>query len=768
MALAASTPLDDLVATLANRAAAADAGRLDDVGRLVHVERVPGRDAGYGELARPLPPAVTERLGVDRLWSHQVEAIDHLRDGRSVVVATGTGSGKSLVYQAAIAESSARPVRPGSALCLFPTKALARDQLRSMAEQDFGGVVAGAYDGDTDRELRTWVRRNANVVLTNPEMLHSGLLPHHPRWTRFLSRLDYVVIDELHVFRGVFGSHVAHLLRRLRRLCRHYGSDPTFCFTSATLGTPEVLASELAGLPVEAVTQDGSPCGERLIALWNPPLVDAESGQRSSTHAEAAGLLAGLVADGNRTITFCRSRRGTELVAADASRRLPKVADRIRPYRGGYLSAERREIEEALAMGEVDGVVTTTALELGVDLDGLDAVVVNGFPGTIASFWQQVGRAGRDGRTSLGVLVGGSDQLDQWLMANPTELFRRSPEPAVVNPANRFVSRPHLRCAAFELPLTHADREFWPGLIDETICELVRSDDLAVRRRSSGPIAVWTGNGWPAHGIGLRSSGGGTVSIVDTSGSAIGTVEWARAAEMVHEGAVYLHRGTSWQVTELDLEHRRAVVERHDGSDYTVVRSTTDLALVATEVTATLGGAHLELGEVEVTRQVTGYQRKKVGSGDVLESVRLDLPPSTLTTRAFWYAIDQSVLDAAGLDPTRVPGALHAAEHAAIGMLPLFTICDRWDVGGVSTAHLPETGTATIVIYDAYPGGAGVAELGYSAGTGLLLATLRSIEACRCADGCPSCVQSPKCGNGNEPLDKAGAASLIRNLVGVA
>jgi DEAD/DEAH box helicase domain-containing protein len=743
------------------------------VSPLVHVHRLPARQARMGQLARPLPPEVAERLGVETLWSHQARAIDLARAGRSVVVATGTASGKSLCFQVPIAEAAAAPIRRGSALMVFPTKALAHDQLRSLTERGFPGVVAGAYDGDAGTEERAWIRKQASVVLTNPEMLHSGILPHHDRWAKFLGRLRYVVIDELHAFRGIFGSHVAHVLRRLRRLARRYGADPTFVCCSATIGQPEILASALCGMPVEPVIEDGSPQGERLVAIWNPPRLDEVTGVRASSNGETAGLVAELVGSGRRTIAFCRSRRATEVVASDVRRRLPRgVRRRVKPYRGGYLAEERREIEEELFGGRLDGVVATSALELGIDVGGLDAVVLNGFPGTIASFWQQAGRAGRSGQPSAAVLVAGADQLDQWLASHPEQLVMRPPEPAVINPTNPFVSDAHLRCAAHEMPLTHEDERYWPGLLDEVVLRLAVDDQIVVheRPRGRGPQALYTGGGWPAHGVGLRVGAGGELRIRTEDGTPVGTVELGRACEQVHPGASYLHAGQNWRVTELDLDGRQAVVEPDDGTTYTVARVDVDIRVVSRDATRPFGpegaGVEVGLGAVEVHQQVTGYQRKDSLSGKSLGMEELDLPPSTLRTRAFWYVVPEAVLTDAGIDRSAVPGALHAAEHAAIGMLPLFTICDRWDVGGVSTPHQRDLGAPAIVVYDGYEGGAGVAELGFEAGTRHLSATLGVIEACPCASGCPSCVQSPKCGNGNEPLDKAAAAALLRALLG--
>jgi len=753
-----TTGLDRFLETLAG----------DD--RLVHLERLAPRPARFGELRRPLAPEVWDALGVERLWSHQAEAIDLVRDGQSVAVATGTASGKSLCYRAPIAEGVTQGVRTATALLLFPTKALAQDQLRALAEMRVPKLAPATYDGDASPEARTWARTHANVVLTNPEMLHVGMLPHHARWATFFMRLRYVVIDELHMLRGIFGSHVAHLLRRLRRICAHYGSDPTFVFTSATIGTPAKLASDLCGKPVVEVTDDGSPRGERLFVLWNPAGAVEATGRSASANRETARMVASLVQLGHRTIAFCRSRKGTELVAADAKRQLPdELRPKVRPYRGGYLSRERREIELELFDGDLQGVVATNALELGIDIGGLDACVLNGFPGTIASMWQQAGRAGREAQPSIATLVAGDDQLDQWLMAHPSEVFTRPPEPAVINPANRFVLLPHLACAAYELPLRHSDERWWPDLLDDGVRELVVGDRLRLRPGLDSPqnaVAVWAARGWPARGVGLRSGADDEVRIALDDGTIVGTVEHSRAFRLVHPGAVYLHQGQSFRVRELDLDDEVAYVEPFDGSEYTQPRADTEISLLGTDDERVVGRSTLGLGGVRVRSRVTGYKRYDAFTGELLGVEELFLPHTELETRAFWYVVGLDVLRDAQVSPVAVPGTLHAVEHAAIGILPLFTICDRWDVGGVSTPMLDETGQPTIVIYDGYPGGAGVAELGFEAAGEHLAATLDVVASCRCTDGCPSCVQSPKCGNGNDPLDKAGAISLLRTLLG--
>jgi DEAD/DEAH box helicase domain-containing protein len=613
------------------------------------------------------------------------------------------------------------------------------------------------------------------VVLTNPEMLHSGLLPHHDRWAAFLSRLSYVVVDELHMFRGIFGSHVAHVLRRLRRLARHYGADPVFACCSATIGDPGRLAEELCGVPIDTVLDDGSPRAEKLVAIWNPQHAGAGAHHRHpSSHDATAAVMSELVRSGQRTIAFCRSRRATELVAADVRRRLPLgTRERVKPYRGGYLAEQRREVEEELFSGRLEGVVATSALELGIDVSNLDAVVLDGFPGTVASFWQQAGRAGRDGRASSAVLVAGDDQLDQWFASHPAELLTRAPEPAVVNLGNPTVADVHLRCAAHELPLTHEDERFWPGLLDDSVRRLALDDQVVVRNRSRGrgPQALYAARGWPAHGVSLRATGD-EIRIRTVDDEPVGTVNRERACEQVHPGAVYLHCGRTWRVVNLDLDERQAVVEPDDGATYTVARTAVSVRVLGCDRRRTVGsrltgpGLEVGIGWVEVHSQVTGYQRKQVGSGVVVGTEKLDLPVSTLRTRAFWYVVGDELIARAEVAPAAVPGALHAAEHAAIGVLPLFAICDRWDVGGVSTAHQADLGTAAIVIYDGYDGGAGVAELGFDAADRHVATTHDVISACSCPRGCPSCVQSPKCGNGNDPLDKAAAAALLATALG--
>jgi DEAD/DEAH box helicase domain-containing protein len=744
--------------------------------QLVHVEHVPARIARTVGLPEDLPEVLRSRLearGITALWSHQAEAIALARDGTHVVVSTGTASGKSLCYFLPVFERLllGRPGGPGrrkgkaTALYMAPTKALTQDQLRTARSFALTGVRAATYDGDTLPEDRPSVRRSANLVMTNPDMLHQAILPNHERWSSFLGGLSFVVIDEAHTLRGVFGAHVAVILRRLRRLARRYGADPTFILASATLGNPGELAARLTGLPVEEVTRDGSPRGPLSFALWEPPLLDEASGLRRSTNIEAANWLAGGVESGARTLCFTRSRKGAELVATYARRKVAEVdralSKRVRAYRAGYLASERRELERGLVSGELLGVAATNALELGMDIGGLDTVILNGFPGTVASMWQQAGRAGRRGGASLAVLIGADDPMDAYLLHHPDDLFRRSPEGALVDPENPYVLGPHLACAAFEAPLTEEDMELFGPTARDAVAEL--EADGTLRRRKDGLRPV-TGRS-PAGRIGLRNVGGPPVQIVEAeTGAMIGSVDFARAPANVHPGAIYLHQGETYKVLDLDLEEALALVEPFNGAEYTQVRDDIDIEILDTMATVELPRGALALGRVAVTTQIIGYDRRKIGSGELLGFVELVMPPQRLLTVAYWYTVNNDLLEAARITPREIPGAVHAAEHAQIGLLPLFAMCDRWDIGGLSTAFHPDTGMTTIFVYDGHPGGAGITERGFLVAPDHQRATLATIAACPCETGCPSCVQSPKCGNGNNPLDKAAAARLLTEI----
>lgn len=732
---------------------------------LVHVRELPAV-APRLEPFPDLPEVLADRLGmlgIEGLYPHQRRALDLVRDGRNVVVSTGTASGKTLVYNLAFAaEALADPKR--TALYLFPAKALARDQLRQVRDLRLPQLKAAVYDGDTPRAERPLIRRNANLVMSNPDMLHASVLPDHARWADFFLRLSLVVVDEAHVARGVFGSHIAMVLRRLRRLVAHYGGSPRFVLASATIGNPEEHAERLVGLPFDAVTEDTSPHGEKLFALWNPPVLDEESGGRRSALSEASMLVSRLAEVGVRSIGFTRSRRAAELLAEFVRRELPGgLRERIKSYRAGYLPEDRRRLERALAAGELLAVASTSALELGIDIGSLDAAVLVGYPGTRASMWQQAGRAGRRDSGSLAVLVAQDDPLDQYLVTHPADLFDKPPEAAVIDPSNPFILEPHLACAAREHPLTDEELAiFGPG--GEAAAARLEERGELVRRRGA---LHHRGRESPHRAIDIRSASGGRFSIViEETGELLGTVDEARAYWQVHPGAVYLHQGEQFVVTELDLVTMVALVERSDPDYYTQSRDTTDIEVVEALEEARTGDVPTFYGTVRVTDQVVGYVRKLVATGEVVDTVPLALPPLTLETKAVWWAIPQSVIDRAAIKAADLPGAAHAAEHAAIGLLPLVATCDRWDVGGVSTAYHPDTGSCAVFVYDGYPGGAGITERGFRSAARLLEATLETVRRCPCSHGCPSCVQSPKCGNGNEPLDKAAAVALLAAILG--
>jgi DEAD/DEAH box helicase domain-containing protein len=736
---------------------------------LAHVRELPARPNAPQPFPDDLPELLCERLamlGIEGLYRHQRLALDAVRAGRNVIMATGTASGKTLVYNLAFAaEVLSDPKR--TALYLFPTKALARDQLRQVRALKLPQLKASVYDGDTPRPERPLIRRNANLVMSNPDMLHASLLPDHARWADFFLRLSLVVVDEAHVARGVFGSHVAMVLRRLRRLVAHYGGDPRFVLASATVGNPGELAERLVGLPFEAVTEDASPAGEKLFALWNPPVLDEDSGARRSALTDASMLMARLAEEGVKSIGFTRSRRAAELLAEFARRDVPGgLKGKIKSYRAGYLASERRELERQLAHDELMAVASTSALELGIDIGSLDAAILVGYPGTRASMWQQAGRAGRREGGSLAILVAQDDPLDQYLVTHPSDLFDKPAEAAVIDPSNPFILEPHLACAAREYPLAHEELAFFGPDAGAAVERLEAAGQL-VRRRG---LIHHRGRGSPHRMVDIRSASGHLFSIViEETGELLGTVDESRAYYHVHPGAVYLHQGEQFEVTELELATRVALVTRSDPDFYTQSRDTTDIDVVeAIEEAVTGGEVPTFYGSVRVTNQVVGFVRKLVATGETIDTVPLALPPQTLETRAVWWAIPQPVIERAAIEPADLPGAAHAAEHAAIGLLPLVATCDRWDVGGVSTAFHPDTGSCAIFIYDGYPGGAGIAERGFRSAARLLEATLETVRQCPCSHGCPSCVQSPKCGNGNEPLDKAAAVALLAAMLGRA
>jgi DEAD/DEAH box helicase domain-containing protein len=795
--------------------------------QVVHVERLPARRARYGKLDRPLPPALESALrgiGAGRLYTHQAQAINAVRAGQHVILSTGTASGKTLAYNVPVLEALVEDWR-SRALYLFPTKALAHDQLRVLGELARGELQSkkfATYDGDTARSARARLRREASILLTNPDMLHLGILPNHTLWADFFANLRFVVLDEAHVYRGVFGSHVGCVLRRLWRVCARYGAAPQVVACSATIANPGEHLQRLAGVEPVVVDADGAPTSARDFVLWNPPFVDRARTARRSANIEAARLFARLVQAGIRTIAFTRARRVAELILLYARRILedeaPSLASRVRAYRAGYRPEQRREIERGLRPGGgLLGVTATSALELGIDIGDLDASVLVGYPGTIASLWQQAGRAGRGTRRALTALIALDDPLDQYFMRHPRDLFGRPHEHALVDPANPYVLEQHLPCAAHEIPLSRgaeggrdgipapalparAPRRAMPGRARPGRRRvpspaprpahprppqppgLVRGDDETLFGAGFVPAMIaleetgeleYRADRWyarpgayPAEKVSLRALAGSRVALLDASQNyrMLEEIEGTSAFYRVHPGAIYLHQGESFRVRELDLDTGHAIVEPVQVNYYTQPREINDVRVVQA-VAHKEDGAAASLGAVRVTQQVIGYRRVQQFREEVLGIEDLALPAQTFDTVALWWEVPPDILARVKRRRLDVAGGLHAVEHAAIGLLPLFAMCDRWDIGGLSTPHHPDTGTALVFIYDAFPGGVGIAEKGFDLLADLWRATHAAVRDCPCEDGCPSCIQSPKCGNNNEPLDKQAAVLILAELL---
>jgi len=740
---------------------------------MVHVEHIPRRQARSARLRLPLAEALQDCLtehGLFPLYSHQAEAINYAREGKNVMVATSSASGKTLCYNAPVMEAILTEPR-SCALYLFPTKALAQDQLRSLNELFcpalFQSGEVTTFDGDTPQVERADVRKRARVVLTNPDMLHLGILPNHQQWSRLLRRLKYVVIDEAHIYRGVFGSHVAGVMHRLRRLCQFYGASPRFICCSATIANPGEHARKLAGLPFEVVDDDGSPHGGKDFVFWNPPLIDQAKSVRRSANGEAANLFAELVSRGIRTLTFVRTRQLTEVIYNYTRRKLaeigPGLSRKIKPYRAGYLPRERRQIEHELFSGQLTGVVATTALELGIDIGDLEATVLTGYPGSIASTWQQAGRSGRSKEKALSFLIGLDNPLDQYFMRHPDSLFGKNFENALVNPDNPYILRAHLLCAAWELPLTGPDEDFFgPALLQE----IPVLEEQGLLRERKGRWYLSPSIIYPAQGINIRSTSGENFAIMDIStASLLETIESSVALFQIFPGAIYLHQGESYLVEELDLAARTARARPVTVNYYTQDKEITDLHIIKLMQEKSCGRIKVYLGEVEVTTRVVGFKKLAQFTEEVIGEEPLDLPPQHFPTVALWFDMPPGIAARLAKDQLDFAGGLHATEHAAIGILPLFALCDRNDIGGVSTPLHPDTGRPQVFIYDAYPGGIGIAEKGFDLVDELWQTTLKAIKECPCEDGCPSCIQSPKCGNNNKPLDKKAAQILLEGLL---
>jgi DEAD/DEAH box helicase domain-containing protein len=807
--------------------------------QVVHVERLRARRARYGKLDRPLPGALQSalgRIGVGRLYAHQAQAINAIRAGQHLILSTGTASGKTLAYNVPVLEAALTDAR-SRALYLFPTKALAQDQLRGLRDltrDEFPNLRFGTYDGDTSRAARARLRREAAILLTNPDMLHLGILPNHTLWASFFANLRFLVLDEAHIYRGIFGSHVGNVLRRLWRVCARYGSAPQIIACSATIANPGDHVRRLAGIEPVVVAGDGAPRGARDFVLWNPPFVDRARTTRRSANGEAARLFARLVQAGIRTIAFARARRVAELIllyarrileneAGQAPTRGSPLTDRIRAYRAGYRPEERREIERGLRPGgRLLGVTATSALELGIDIGDLDASVLVGFPGTIASLWQQAGRAGRGTRHALSVLVAQDNPLDQYYMRHPRELFGRPHEHALTDPSNPHILAQHLPCAAHELPLAAGGREggmrpdqgpsrrtlsarraipgrqpavraapqvtgwpkpplppglaagddeklFGPGFVPAMVY-LEESGELEYRPGTAGVGRDrWfpRPGAYPAQSVSLRAMTGGRVALLNAAQSfrLLEEIEATSAPYRVHPGAIYLHQGESFLVRDLDLDAGHAIVEPVRATHYTQPREINDVRITRVVSRRPVGATTACLGEVRVTQQVIGYRRMEQFREEVLGAEELDMPVQVFDTVAVWWEVPPGILARVKRRWRDVAGGLHAVEHAAIGLLPLFAMCDRWDIGGLSTANHPDTGEALIFLYDAYPGGVGIAEKGYDLLVELWRATHDAVRDCPCEDGCPSCIQSPKCGNNNKPLDKGAAVAILAALL---
>jgi DEAD/DEAH box helicase domain-containing protein len=742
---------------------AVETARWDDLVQgeeLAHLETEPARDARLAAVPDDLHQSVRDALGFDALYKHQRETWDAARRGEHVIVTTGTASGKTLAFNLPVLDAIAREPKLRT-LYLYPTKALAQDQARTLATFKLPHTRAAIYDGDTPGERRWQIRRWANLILTNPDMLHVGVLPHHDRWGDVLTNLRYVVVDEAHVYRGVFGSHVANVLRRLRRIARVYGAEPQFLLASATIANPGELAHSLLGVDVTVVGGDAAPRAERTIALWNPPLLDEELGQRASAIGEASRLYAALVSRGLRTICFAKSRRSAELIHRFTSERVePATARRLAPYRAGYTPEQRRDIERRLVEGELLGVAATDALELGIDIGLLDCAISVGFPGTVASLRQQWGRAGRRGH-GLAVLIASEDALDQYFMREPDTLLGRRVEAAILDHANPRVLDGHVLSAAFEGPLDDADR----STLGDTALE--RAAVLPELKQTPAGF-VWAGKDYPAARVSLRSSTPDSVTVVEEeTGSLLGLVELERSYSTVHNGAVYLHLGEPYLVRRLDLDARTALVGAFHGDWYTMAKQETDTSILEEQGREHRCGLALSFGSVAVTERVIAYQRRRISTQEVIDLVPLDMPETTFETEAVWYVPNDEQLDGFESLP-RLLGSLHAAEHTMIAVLPLWAMCDRWDIGGLSTNLHRQTARPTVFVYDGHAGGVGIAERGFDSFEGWVEDTKQLLERCPCERGCPSCVQSPKCGNLNEPLDKHGALTLLRRMAAAA
>ncbi len=726
--------------------------------QMVHVEPLPLRDASHKPVSDGLNPAVADVLrgdGIEHLYAHQADAIAAVRDGRDVVIVTGTASGKTLCYTIPIVESLIDDSR-STALCVYPTKALAQDQLRGLGRfQQPGGeadFLAGTYDGDTPTPLRRKLRNGGNVILTNPDMLHAGVLPNHARWNRFFTHLKVVVLDEVHAYRGVFGSHVANVMRRLARICRHYGSNPTFVCCSATIANPRAHAERITGRPMTEVTNDGAPRGPKRFVMWNPPPLDGAArgqadawrtgGDRRSPIGEAVNLMTSLVSEGIQTIAFVRTRLASELIFRSCRDRLRdisrKLGKSIHAYRGGYLPAERREIEAKLANREILGVASTNALELGIDIGSLDACILVGYPGSIASLWQQAGRAGRGLEEAVVFLIGQNSPVDQYLMTHSQYLFDQNPEQAVIDPDNPHVAIGHIKCALHELPLPDGEVERF-GPYAAVVLELLEEDEIA---RHITDHWYWASSQYPAADVNLRNISGVVYTIQDDRNGqrVIGTLDEVSALSQLHDHAVYIHAAETYFVTELDLDQKIAHVERRDLDYYTQSVSTSQIRIDETEHEAAFAGGQVGFGDVTVTTTIPMFKKVRFHSRDSLGFEELELPPQSLETVAMWLVPPPPIVERMVADGMPVGEALVGVANVLVEVASLFVMCDQQDIGAVVDSSC--LGTDALFLHDRYPGGMGYARRCLDRFDEILTAIRDVIHDCPCEDGCPSCVGS--------------------------
>ncbi|MFZ7136854.1 MAG: DEAD/DEAH box helicase [archaeon] len=734
--------------------------------QIAHLEKIPPKEAIYGELDKPLPDAIQNFLIKNnvQLYSHQTEAINKIRKGKNVVIVTPTASGKTLTFNIPVFEALLNN-KKATALYLYPTKALTNDQLKTLKnmEKDTGiNVAPNIYDGDTPRHLRAAIRSSSKIILSNPYGLHQ-YLPWHYKWRNFLQNLKFIVIDEGHVYRGVFGSNVAMVIRRLRRICNYYNSNPQIIISSATIANPEEHSKKLTGKDFEIVSNDGAPKGGKLFVFWNPPFIDDDKTLRRSTHQETKDLLTLNIQEKLQTLCFTTSRQMAELVTrwtrGELQKRSPKLAPLITAYRAGYLPQERREIENCLKTKKLFGVVSTNALELGIDIGTLDSVIISGYPGTIISTWQQAGRAGRNNSKSLVTLVAFQNPLDQYYMKHPQDFFGKPHEEAIIDLQNRYITSGHIMCASSELPITEKDVEYFPKLFQESISEL--ENQQLIHKTTRG--WVYSGTARPTEVVSLNDISGNTVTVL-CNGKLLETLALTKAYQEVHEGAVLLHQGETYISEELNLNNLTAKVRQENVDYYTDALKDIEIGIKRSyEQEQKQKDVTVEIGELEITEIYDEYVTKTYD--EVITRNSLNLPPLTFSTIGLWFTIPSEIrneIETLGLD---FQGGIHAIEHAMIAMSPIFAMCDRRDIGGLSTSFHSDTESATIFIYDGFEGGIGISETLYSKIDELWKKTYQLIENCECNDGCPSCIFSPKCGNENEPLDKKAAILILKRLV---